>query len=211
MNIETVKNLGGVGAILMVIGPLATIGYGWLGILFLIGLIMVLIALKGMASYYSEAGIFNNALYGFIAGIIGIVIAGVTVFVGILYFVTGSTITTSELMDPSWWTTQAMDPMALFNMLMPLITAIVAAFVILFIFLIVTAWLSRRSFNLAAAKSGVHMFETAGLVLLIGAVTTIIFGIGFLIMWIAFILLAVAFFGLKPVAPEAPQQAPTQA
>jgi uncharacterized membrane protein len=210
MNIETVKNLGGIGAILIVIGSLATFGYGYLGILSLIGLIMVLVALKGMADYYSAAGIFNNALYGFIAGIVGIVIAGVTLFLGVLYFVTASTITLTELMDPTWWTTQTMDPMAFFNLLMPLLTAIIAAFVILFVFLIVTAWLFRRSFNMAAAKSGVHMFETAGLVLLIGAVLTIIL-IGFVIAWIAFILLAVAFFGLKPAAPQAPQQAPTQA
>jgi len=40
----------------------------------LIGLILVMIALKGLSDHYREKGIFNNALYGVIIAIIGVVI-----------------------------------------------------------------------------------------------------------------------------------------
>jgi len=48
------------------------------------------------------------------------------------------------------------------------------------------------------------MFSTAGLLLLIGAVLTIIV-IGVIVVWIAMILLAVAFFSIKPATAQATQ------
>ncbi|MBN1245190.1 DUF996 domain-containing protein, partial [Candidatus Bathyarchaeota archaeon] len=69
MNFETSKNLGGVGAILMFIGVLPLFAYS--GVISLVGLILTLIAVKGLADYYSEAGIFNNALYAVITAIAG--------------------------------------------------------------------------------------------------------------------------------------------
>ena len=65
MDFQTNKTLGGVGAILLLIGCLTFISPA-VGILGLIGLILVLIALNGFADYYNEKGIFNNALYGII-------------------------------------------------------------------------------------------------------------------------------------------------
>ena len=81
MNLETSKNLGGIGAILVAIGGLATFGYGLAGLLSLIGIILVFIAAKGLADNYGEAGIFNNALYALIMGIIGVIASvGIAVF-----------------------------------------------------------------------------------------------------------------------------------
>lgn len=81
MTLETSKNLGGVGAILIVIAGLATFGMPYAGLIGLIGLILVLIALKGLADYYSEPGIFNNALYAIILEIIGVIaVVGVAIF-----------------------------------------------------------------------------------------------------------------------------------
>ena len=73
MTIESSKTLGGVGAILMFIGVFPFIST--YGIVELIGVILVLIALHGFANYYKERGIFNNAIYGLIAGIVGVVVA----------------------------------------------------------------------------------------------------------------------------------------
>jgi uncharacterized membrane protein len=71
MELESSKNLGGVGALLIFIGPLLTalpgIG-GYTGLLSLVGAILVLIAFKGFADYYRESGIFNNALYAIMQG-----------------------------------------------------------------------------------------------------------------------------------------------
>jgi uncharacterized membrane protein len=40
----------------------------------LVGLILLMIGAKGLADYYREAGIFNNALYGVIATIVGAIV-----------------------------------------------------------------------------------------------------------------------------------------
>lgn len=81
MTLETSKNLGGIGAILIVIAGLGTFGTIYVGLLGLVGIILVLIAVKGLTDNYSEGGIFNNALYAIITGIIGII-----AFVGIVVY-----------------------------------------------------------------------------------------------------------------------------
>jgi len=59
-----------------------------------------------------------------------------------------------------------------------------------------------------AEKTGVGLFGTTGLILLIGAVLTIIL-IGFLLLWVALILLTVAFFSIKPEPTPPPPTAPS--
>ena len=82
MNLNTSKNLGGIGALLMFIGIIPYISY--FGIIELIGLILVMVALYNLASHYREGSIFNNALYGLIIGIVGGVISIAAVFVAVL-------------------------------------------------------------------------------------------------------------------------------
>ncbi|MEE9601039.1 MAG: DUF996 domain-containing protein [Thermoplasmata archaeon] len=82
------------------------------------------------------------------------------------------------------------------DILWPYIAAIVGSLVVLFVFIVVAAVFLRRSFTILSAKTGVNMFSTAGLLTLIGAVLTII-GVGFILLWFAQILLAVAFFSIK--------------
>ena len=75
--------------------------------------------------------------------------------------------------------------------------------VILFIFVVVAALFYRKSLNSLAQKTGVGLFGTTGLILLIGAVLTIIV-IGFLLLWVAMILLTVAFFSIKTESAQQP-------
>jgi len=204
MDLATSKNLGGVGAILMFIAPLITFAAPYAGLLGLIGFILVLIALKGLGDYYNESGIFNNALYGFIVGIIGGVVS-VGVFIGTALAVIAD-IGISDWTNPNEWTA-AFTAEAALDSILTLLGGIVIAFVILFIFIILTAWFYRKSLNLLSVKSGVGMFSTTGLILLIGALLTIII-IGLLLIWIAVILLAVAFFSIKTTAGPAPEAPP---
>jgi len=81
------------------------------------------------------------------------------------------------------------------------------AVVVLFILLVIAAIFYRKSLNMLSSKSGVGMFSTAGLLLLIGAILTIIV-IGIIIIWIAIILLAVAFFSIKTQTAQPPESAP---
>jgi uncharacterized membrane protein len=89
----------------------------------------------------------------------------------------------------------------------PIIEGFVVALIVLFICLVIATILYRKSLSSLAKKSGVGMFETAGLLMLIGAVLTIIL-VGLLLIWIAFILVAVAFFSIKTTQTQPPSTPP---
>ena len=209
LTLESSKKLGGIGAILLLIGALPYLGEVTFGVLAIIGLILILVALHGLANVYSEKGIFDYSLYGFIAGIIGAVIAVVVVVVAVL-----SNLKTL-LMDlyPTWngkWSSvsslSGMTPNTSnlpHSTLFTLIAGALVAFVILWVFLIIWAILARKSLKMLASKSGTGMFATASLLLIIGAALTIVI-IGLLLMWIGVLLLAIAFFQIKPQS-EQPQ------
>jgi uncharacterized membrane protein len=199
MNLETSKNLGGIGAILLVIGFLGSIGTGYSGILSLVGLVLVLIAMKGLSDYYKEAGIFNNTLYGFVTSIIAVV-AFVAVIV-VTFLETIADLGIADWTSTAEWTAAFQANLSDMSALFTFLGGIILALVVLFILLVVAAIFYRKSLNTLSSKSGVGMFSTAGLVLLIGAVLTIIL-IGVIIIWIAMILLAVAFFSIKPATTQ---------
>jgi uncharacterized membrane protein len=192
--------MGGIGAILVVIGFLGVFAYGYTALLSLIGIILTLIALKGMADHYNEAGIFNNALYGVIAVIIGAVAAVGTLIA--MFFMAISDINI-DWADPAAIQAYFMD----FNNLWGIIGAAVLALVVLFIFAVFSAILFRKSLTSLAARSGEKIFETAGLLWLIGAVLTIIL-VGFILIGMAWILIAVGFFSIKTTAAPPPQPPP---
>jgi len=211
MTLESSKTLGGIGAILLLIG---LIPYSYIGVIALVGFILVLIALHGLADYYKEDGIFNNALYGFIAAIVGVVAAAIA----IVYVIFDTSILKTLLEDiyPGWtygdWSKLPSLTPQTTNIPMsdvtPVLGAIFAVLAILWIFLIISAFFNRRSLKMLSAKASVGLFSTAGLLLIIGAILAIVL-IGFVLMWIAVLLIAIAFFQIKsqpeqPVAPAAP-------
>jgi uncharacterized membrane protein len=203
MTLESSKTLGGIGAILLLIGVFPVLGTYTFGVLALIGLILILIALNDLANIYKERGIFTNSLYGFIAGIVGAVIAGIVLVVSVL-----STLTNFlQKIYPSWngklssiSSLRGMTPntsnITLSNVA-PLIEGLIAVFLVLWVFTIIWAFFARRSLTMLASKTGVGLFSTAGLLLIVGAALTIIV-IGLLIMWVGVLLIAIAFFQIKP-------------
>lgn len=199
MTLETSKTLGGVGAILVVVGCLGIFGYAYLGLLVLIGAILTVIALKGFSDHYNESGILNNALYGFITGIIGIVVAVAMLVVMVLMTISGLDWTDAAAIQQYF-----MD----LNNLWGIIGTAITAFVVLFVFFVIAAVFARKSLTLLSAKTGEKIFETAGLLWLIGAVLTIIV-VGLIIIWIAWILIVVGFFSIKTTAAQ-PSTAPPQ-
>ena len=199
MTIETNKALGGVGAILMFIGIIPVISS--YAIIELIGLILVMVALYNLASYYTERGIFNNALYGLIAGIVGGVIAAVVVFVAVITSLTDFLYQIFPTWNGDWTALSGLTP-DVSNLnptdILPFVGGILAALAILWIFAIIAAFFVRRSLVSLSAKSGVGLFSTAGLLLLIGSVLIIALGLGLILIWISALLLAIAFFQIKP-------------
>ena len=211
MTIESSRTLGGVGAILMLVGTLPVLGTYSFGIVALVGLILVLIALYGFANIYKEKGIFNNSLYGVIAGIVGLAIASAVLIVSVLANLRNFL----QQLYPSWngsWSSisslsgKTPDTSNItMSSIGPFLAGILTVLLIIWIFLIVWAFFARRSLGTLSTKTGVGLFSTAALLLLIGAVLTIII-IGFLLMWIAVLLMAIAFFQIKtePAQPPPP-------
>jgi uncharacterized membrane protein len=142
----------------------------------IVGFILTLIAVKFVSDEVHDGSIFTDMLYAVIAGIVGFAIAAVGIFGAILS-----------------------------------IAAVgVAAFAGIAVFLVV-AWLSlivssifiRRAFDKMATKLNVGTFRTAGMLYFVGALLTIVL-VGFVILFIAFILQIVAFFSINEV-PSQPQ------
>jgi uncharacterized membrane protein len=209
MILETAKNLGGVGALLLVIAGLAFFANAAFALLGLVGIILILIALKGMADTFSDGRIFNNGLYSLI-----VIIVGVFAFIGaliasFLFFIGNLPDWARPFVDAQDWQglatafqNRAMDP-ASFGSLFTLIGAVLLALIVLFVFAVIAMLFLRRSLGILSTKTGVGLFGTSGLLLLIGAVLTPIL-IGFLLIWIGWILLTVAFFSVRTGAPSQP-------
>lgn len=205
MELETSKNLSAVGTLLMVVGLLGVL-VPYVGILTLLGIILLLIGLKGLANSYNEQGIFNNVLYSIIIAIIGVVVAIGAVAISAVAALASLGIDLANIED---WATLGTDLGAIFtdfsdfSALFTLISALIVGVIILFVVAIISMYFFRKSMNQLSTKSGVNLFATAGLLLLIGAVLTIIF-VGFIIIWIALIIMTIGFFQLKPKTAEPP-------
>ncbi len=201
MNLKSSKTLGGIGAILIVISVLPYISQ--LGIIGFIGAILVLVALHGFARVYKESGIFNNALYGIIAGIVGVVLAAVIGIAVVLPNITDFLLKVFPSWNGDWQTLSSLSGMIPntsnigFGDIIPFITAAILVIATLWVFGIIATFFVRRSLVQLSAKTNVGLFSTAGTLLLIGAVLVIVFGLGLLLMWIGALLLAIAFFRIR--------------
>jgi uncharacterized membrane protein len=178
--VDSNKTLAGIGAILLAIGLTGVTG--------VIGLILLFIGLKGLADNYSEPGIYRNALNGLIFGIVGVVTAAVVIF--------------------GLWSSMFSGFMAgNFATLIPVIIGLVVGAIILFVFYLLSALYFRKVFSALAQKTGVQQFETAATLLFYGAILTIVL-VGFVLIFVAWIIAAVAFFQIRtPVQQVAYQPA----
>lgn len=202
MNLETSKNLGGIGALLLFIGAFPYINY--FGILDLVGIILVLVALHGFGSYYKEEGIFNNALYGIITGIIGVVVAAAIGLAIILPNIKDFLMKIFPTWNGDWSTISSLSGMTpnVSNIgigdIIPFISAAIVVLVIFWVFAIIAMYFARRSLKQVSAKTNYGLFSTTGLLMLIGAVLIILFGLGLILIWVSTLILAIAFFGMHP-------------
>ena len=196
MTFESSKNLSAIGALLIVIGGILGFVVSFSGILSLIGIILVLIGLKGLANFYKEEGIFNNALYSIL-----IAIGGCVIGVGV---VAASAVSALADLGIDWaniedWGNVGTDIGTVFtdfdfNAIVSLLGALLVGLIIFYVVLIVSMYFLRKSMNQLSTKSGIGLFGTAGILVLIGAVIPVI---GLLLIWIGFILATVAFFQMK--------------
>ena len=237
MTIESNRTLGGVGAILMIIGVISSLfslfryifpdsagalafaGIGSVfGILSFVGFILFLVAMYGFSKDYNDHRIFNYLLYGIIITIIAAVVTAVIFFIVLLSnFV--SLFPSFSSSAPS--STQISSQLSkIFGLILPLFG------------LVGVIWIAFnvKAFNLLSDKSKVPLFRIGAKVLLAGALVNIVIAIifavvgvyvaipletllalltiGGLVQDVAWVLLAMAYFRIQVPAIPAPAATP---
>jgi len=181
------KTLGGVGAILVLLSFVPTVG----ALFGIAGFIMVLVAVKYIADDLKDKKIFNNMILAVLLAIVGIAVGSVVVIGTVVnaflngYF-NGTNFAPSTAVTTAQWVTFG--------------TAIGLGLLAAWAMFLASAVYLRRSYTTIGTKLNVNMFGTAGLLYLIGAATTIV-AVGFLVLLVAQILTAVAFWSI-PVAQQ---------
>jgi uncharacterized membrane protein len=190
-SLSEAKTLGGIGSILVLLTAAPTVGW----ILGIVGFIMILVAVKSISDAVKEERIFNNMLISVVLAIGGIAVGTIALvgtlfqFIGMGTFVGPDFVPAQNVPVGNW---------------MALAGAAIIGLVAVWAFSLASAVFVRRSYSAIASKLNVKTFGTAGLLYLIGAATMVI-GIGFILIFVAEILLAIAFFSIPERLPEAPQ------
>jgi uncharacterized membrane protein len=184
----------------------------------IVGLLLILMGMKGLSVHYKDIRIYRNALIGVIIAIIGFIAINISMlplFIRIFFPLpsgsSGSLVTTAVSYVP--------------NVLLMFVA---------FIFISLMALFFRKAFRALSACSGLRLFRVVGNLLFIGAIVPVLcislavilavilrinpitydtevllmntgvlsavlgLFVGLLLVYIAFVLLVVAFFSLKP-------------
>lgn len=182
MDYNTAKILGGIGGILGFAGIITN------GLLFIVGVILILIALYGFSEYYKREDIFKDALIGIVLAIVGAIIGIAAIFLSILGFM------------PMLWK-QEMGSWNLAHITGMGIAGLIVGFILIFVFMVISAIFFRRALQNLADVSGESLIGIAGTIYLVGAVMVIVFGIGFIIIYVALLILGIGFFSMKEKRP----------
>lgn len=191
------KVLGGIGAILVLLAGVPTVGW----VLGIAGFVMILAAIYKISQAVNEKKIYNNMLTAVILAIVGVLVGSVVIL---------PTLLSAFLNGYFAWPNFAPSASVTVTQWIAFGTTIGLGLLGAWVFFLASAVFLRRSYGAIGSKLMVRMFSTAGLLYLIGAASTII-GFGFLILVAAQILTAVAFFSIPTryeelQAPTAPLQ-----
>jgi len=181
----TVKTLGGIGSLLTILAVVPMVGV----VLAIIGLILVLVALKYASDALNDSKIFNNMLYAVILGIVGIAVGFVAV-AAIVFKSIGLGYLPGSFAYIGTSAPAVGDVASIIGTVLLGLAAIWACFLASSIFL-------RRSYGELGRRLNVSLFGTAGLIYLIGSALTIVL-VGFPIIFVAGILFMAAFFEINP-------------
>ena len=184
------KTLAMEGSILLVLGVVPYVGW----VLGIIGIILLMRGIKEFANYYQDNEIYKNALTGvkfYIIALIAAAVAITSIVVGV------ATATGFTFKAPFAFTAGFAAGLIVFF----------AGLVVAFVFFVLASTHLRKTFDTLAQKSGEHSFTTAASLLWWGSLLTII-GVGFIMIFIAWIFAVIGFFTMK--APQQQPYAPQQ-
>jgi len=173
VNISTQKMLGGIGYILVLLPIPLMIPLIWI-FLNIAGYILVLISMYQLSNILRKPAIFQKALIGTILILADILIAFAF---GLMAGISSFTSTRGETG-------------AIFGLGLGVVVAIIVAYAIS----LAAFYFYKEAYDILAQATNQNLFKIAGLLLFIGAITVILFGLGALLIIVGEIVLAVAFF-----------------
>ncbi len=192
-SLSQAKTLGGIGSILLLLAAVPTVGF----ILAIVGLILILIAVKYISDVVQDSSIFRDIVIGIGIAIAGLIVFGLIVFSAVIKFV-GSLAGLTSLTTLTTLTTST-GVSSLPPGLVGFVETVLAGIAVLWLLFIASSVFVRMSYKKVAQRLNVGLFGTAALLYLIGAILTVVL-IGLVIILVAEILLIIAFFSI----PEAP-------
>ena len=237
MTIESNRTLGGVAAILMLIGIISQAstalryvfpnslgasiltGIGGLfGVLSFVGFLLFLFAMYGFSKDYQEHRIFSYLLYGIIITIVAAVVVLAIFFIVILF----NFVNIFPNLSSSAPSSQISSEMSkIFSLVLPLFSLVGIIWIVF----------NVKAFNLLSDKSKVPLFRTGAKVLLAGALVNIVIAIifavvssyvsvplnallavltiGSLVQDVAWVLFAMAYFRIQSPAVQTQIAAPS--
>ncbi|MDR0493409.1 MAG: DUF996 domain-containing protein [Nitrososphaerota archaeon] len=155
----------------------------------IIGIIFVLIGMKGLSEHYKDKRIYDGLVMGAVLLIIGTILpiaGGITLLFGVL----GGLGLAGSVYGYGGYGAGALGASIILS-----IVGVIVCFIVAFILDLLAVRYIKNCFHALSERSGKDLFHTAGTLIWIGAILTII-GIGFFLIWIGFIIAAVGFFTL---------------
>ena len=140
----------------------------------LVGWILILVALNEISDVVHDRSIFDDGLLAGITAIVGAVV----LFVGLVFGSFFAVRPSFGFLGFGFW-------------------AVLALF---WVFAVISSIFLKRAYDKIAQRLNVPSFATAGLLIMIGALTTIVV-VGFLILFIALIFQVVAYFSIQDQPP----------
>lgn len=178
---EHSKTLAGVGAILLLLGivPYA----GW--VLAIIGVVLLVIGIKDLSMYYQDENVYHDTLSGVKFYVVAVVAAAASIVALMIGF--------ASAVDFKFANFENFIPTVGFGIG---IIALVAGLIVAFVFYVLAATRLKRALDSLAQKTGEASFATAGILLLLGAILTIVL-VGLALIFIAWIFATIGFFSMK--------------
>ncbi len=144
MKLEEIKNIGGIGSILLLSGIIPVVGQ----VLVFAGFVMVIIAVYQISYFYSQKEIFRDYLIGIILGMVAFLVMTVGIMATIITSIEGGVTS--------------------------LKTGIIVTFLLIWLLSIIAALFINKSFKKIGEATQINAFKTAGKLYLIGSILLIV-------------------------------------
>jgi len=208
MELKQPKILGGLGAIFILCFIIPVIGW----ILSIVGFILTAIAIKEISDKVKDKPIFTN----YLISIILYFVSGVTAIIGSIIFFFNAVVKNLDKFEnfDNWngfndFGIREFNRFGGFPKIKEFLTIIgskiwilVLILAIAWVIFVIAGYFTKSSFDKLVEKIKIDNFKTAGILIFIGSILTILFGVGFIIILVGVIFEIISFFSLPDIYEE---------